>query len=78
MPYQWVSIFSKIGLLDQPKPCTQIYLKKHRKLHKFATSNNTFKKMDYYRHALSYRVHGYQFPAKSGYLVNQNRAHNFI
>ena len=37
------------------------------KFHKFATSNNIFFKIDYCRHTLSYRVHGYQFSAKSGY-----------
>ena len=34
-----ISIFSKIGFVDQSKPCTQIYLQKNCKLHKFVTSN---------------------------------------
>ena len=33
-----ISIFSKTGLIDQSKPCTQMYL------HKFATSNSNFEK----------------------------------
>ena len=44
--YICVSIFNQIGLVDQSKPCTQIYLQK-RKLHKFATTNNTIKKSNY-------------------------------
>ena len=34
-----ISIFSKIGLVDQSKPCTQIYLQKNCKIHKFVTCN---------------------------------------
>ena len=37
-----ISIFSKLGLVDQSKPCTPIYLQKSRKLHKFTTTNSTF------------------------------------
>ena len=33
-----ISIFSKIGLVDQSNTCIQIYLRKNRKLHKFATN----------------------------------------
>ena len=33
-----ISIFSKIGLVDQSKTCIQTYLRKNRKLHKFATN----------------------------------------
>ena len=33
-----ISIFSNIGFVDQSKTCTQIYLRKNRKLHKFATT----------------------------------------
>ena len=33
-----ISIFSKIRLVDQSKTCIQIYLRKNRKLHKFATN----------------------------------------
>ena len=33
-----ISIFSKIGLVDQSKTCIQIYLRKNCKLHKFATT----------------------------------------
>ena len=33
-----ISIFSKIGLVDQSKTCIQIYLQKNRKLYKFATT----------------------------------------
>ena len=36
------------------------------KLHKFATSNNNFERIDYFRHASSYNVHVYQFSAKLG------------
>ena len=38
----------------------------NRKLHKFATSNSNFEKIDYFRHVSKYNVHVYQFSAKSG------------
>ena len=34
-----ISIFSKIGLVDQPKLCTQIYLQKFANCIKIATCN---------------------------------------
>ena len=37
-----MSTFSKIGLIDQSKPCTQICLPKNCKLHKFPTCNSNF------------------------------------
>ena len=42
-----LSIFSKIRFVDQSKPCTQIYLPKNCKLHKFATTNSVFKKIHF-------------------------------
>ena len=60
-----MSIFSKVELVDQSKPCTQSYLKKTHKLHKFATTNNNFGTNDTLRHASSHSVHVYQFSAKS-------------
>ena len=39
-----ISIFSKLGLVDQSKSCTLIYWKKNDKLHKFATTNSNLKK----------------------------------
>ena len=39
-----MSIFRQIGLVNQSKPCAQIYLQKNRKLHKFATTNSNFEK----------------------------------
>ena len=42
-----ISIFSKIGLVDRSKPCTQIYLQK------IATTNSNFEKINYFRHASS-------------------------
>ena len=39
-----ISIFSKIGLIDQSEPCTQMYLQKNRELHEFATTNIFFLK----------------------------------
>ena len=36
--------FQQIGLVDQSKPCTQIYMQKNRKLHKSATNNSNFEK----------------------------------
>ena len=39
-----ISIFSIIGLVDQSKLCTQIYLQKKCKLHKFVVCNYNFKK----------------------------------
>ena len=41
-----ISIFSKIGLVDQSKPCTQVYLQKKWKLHKLAiriSKNHAFR-----------------------------------
>ena len=61
-----ISIFSKISLVDQSKPCTQIYLQKNRKLHKIATTNSNFEKINYVRHASLSNVHICQFSAKSG------------
>ena len=38
-----ISIFSKIGFVNQSKPCALIYLHNiYRKLHKFATTNSNF------------------------------------
>ena len=34
----------KTGCVGQSKPCTQIYLQKKCKLHKFATTNSNLKK----------------------------------
>ena len=48
-----ISIFSKIGLIDQSKPCTQMYLEKTCKLYKFATTNSNFLKIDSSKHASS-------------------------
>ena len=39
---------------------------KNRKLHEFATANNFFLKLNYFRHASSLNVQVYQFSAKSG------------
>ena len=39
-----ITIFSKIGLVDRSKPCTQIYLHFFFNLHKFATCNYNFEK----------------------------------
>ena len=36
------------------------------KLHKFATTNSSFKKIDYFRHVSSCNVYVYQFLAISG------------
>ena len=33
-----ISIFNKIGLIDQSQPCTQMYTPKNRRMHKFATT----------------------------------------
>ena len=40
-------------------------LAKKRKLHKFATINSNFEKVDYIRHASAYNGHVYQFSGKS-------------
>ena len=40
-------------------------LGKNRKLHKIATTNGNFLKIDYFRHAPSQNVLVYQFTAKS-------------
>ena len=66
-----ISIYSQIGLVDQSKPCTQIargihtnIFAKNRKLHKFATTNSNFAKINYFRYESSDNVHVYQFSAK--------------
>ena len=48
-----ISIFSKIGLVERSKPCTQIYLQKNCKLHKFETINSKFAKIYSFKHASS-------------------------
>ena len=40
---------------------------KNRKLQKLPTTTTNFEKINYFRHASSYSVHGYQFSSKSGY-----------
>ena len=40
---------------------------KCRRLHKFATTNSNFEKIDYFRHASSYSVDVYQFLAILGW-----------
>ena len=66
-----ISIYSQIVLVDQSKPCTQIargihtnIFAKNRKLHKFATTNSNFAKINYFRYESSDNVHVYQFSAK--------------
>ena len=44
---------------------TNLFPKKS-KLHKLATTNNNFEKIDDFRHASLGNVHVYQFSAKSG------------
>ena len=44
---------------------TNLFAKKHRKLHKLGVANNNFEKIDYFRHASSYNVHEYQFSSNS-------------
>ena len=48
-----ISIFSKLGLVHQSKPCILVYLQKNGKLHKFATTNSNFEEINSFRHALS-------------------------
>ena len=48
-----ISIFSKLGLVDQSKSCTLIFCQKNDKLHKFATTNSNFEKINSFRHASS-------------------------
>ena len=51
--------------LDAPRHHTNFFAKSS-KLHKFATANSNFEKIDYFRHA-PHNVDVYQFSAKSGY-----------
>ena len=48
------------------------------KLHKFATTNSNFKKLDYFRHAASYKVHVDQFSTKSGKYRSVKMVHTNI
>ena len=43
---------AKMGLVNQSKMCKQNYLQKNRKLHKVATCNLNFKKIEIFGHAL--------------------------
>ena len=54
--YMYIN-FQQNLVVDQSKQCTQIYLQKNRKLHKFATTNRNFEKINYVRHALLCNVH---------------------
>ena len=63
--YMYVN-FCKLGLVDQSKPCTLVYLQKNGKLHKFATTNSNIGKNHYFRYAPSYNVYVYQFSANLG------------
>ena len=46
----------------------------NRKLHKFATTNSNFEKINYFRQALSYNVHVYDF---SYIFANNCKLHKF-
>ena len=48
------------------------------KLHKFATTNSNLKKLDYFRHASSYKVHVDQFSTKSGKYRSVKMVHTNI
>ena len=50
--YIYISIFSKIGLIDPSNRAHKIFVK-NCKLHKFATTNSNFEKNCYLRHASS-------------------------
>ena len=44
-----ISIFSKLGLVDQSKSCTLlVFFAKNDKLYKFATTNSNFEKNQFY------------------------------
>ena len=46
----------------------------NRKLHKFATTNSNFEKINFFSYASSYNVHVYDFFSKFG----QTRGHKYI
>ena len=52
-----------------------LHLQSLQKLHNFATTNTNFPTIDYFRHALLYNVHVYQFSAKLGVEISPNCAH---
>ena len=47
----------------------------NRKLHKFATTNSNFEKIDYFRHVSKYNEQVYQFSAKSGLYRSVKTVH---
>ena len=65
-------------LVDQSKPCAQIYLPKNCMLRKFAITNTIFCLIYYFRHASSHNVHVYQFSSNLGQEISQNRARKYI
>ena len=63
----WIQLLTCIMyLVDQLKPCAQIYLQKNCMLQTFAITNTNFCSINYSRHASSYNVDVYQFSAKIG------------
>ena len=53
---------NQVSIIDQSKPCTQVYLQKNCNLHKFATTNNNLENLilsDTHRH-IPYRYINFQ------------------
>ena len=65
MTYMYINFQQKRVRRSGKSVHTKVYAKKC-KLHKFATTNINFEKIDYLRNALSCNVHADQFSAKSG------------
>ena len=68
-----ITIFSKLGLADQSKPCKVIYLQKNVKLHKNLQLLIVILKKIFFLDMHHYQnVHVYQFSAKSGSWISHN------
>ena len=67
-----ISIFSKIGLVDQSNQCTQIYLQKNLKLHKLQLPIAIFEKIiiSEMHHRITYIIMYFKFhPNRVGISV---------
>ena len=66
-------------VVDQSKLCAQIYLPKNCKLHKFATTNSNFEKINYFRDMHHHKTYMYiNFQQNRVKKISHNRAHKFI
>ena len=61
------SVFSKIGLVDQSKPCTQVIFAKKLQIEQICNLQLEFRKITLFGHALPLNGHLSQFRNQSAY-----------